>query len=74
MAWARTTAGWCFPKRADLPKPRRADCREGDLIQAVDGRKTPNLRQFQRVIRGARGTVTLKVVRNQQEMQVKVTL
>jgi S1-C subfamily serine protease len=52
----------------------KAGLLEGDLIQAVNGRNTPNMTQFNKVIRKANGTVTLKVVRNQQETEVKVTL
>lgn len=52
----------------------KAGLKDGDLIQAVDGRKTPNVRQFGRVIRGAKGTIKLKVVRDQTVIEVKVTL
>ncbi|MEI6892644.1 MAG: hypothetical protein V5783_10785 [Pontiella sp.] len=48
--------------------------KDGDLIRAMDGRKTPNIKQFNRTVRRAKGTSTLKVVRNQQEIEVKVSL
>jgi hypothetical protein len=52
----------------------KAGLLDGDLIQAVNGRNTPNVTQFNKVIRKVKGSVTLKVVRNQQEIEVKVSL
>jgi len=52
----------------------KAGFQDGDLVQAVDGRKTVNIRQFNRVIRGATGTVKFSVVRNQQLTEVEVSL
>ncbi|VGO19712.1 PDZ domain-containing protein [Pontiella sulfatireligans] len=52
----------------------KAGLLDGDLIQAVNGRNTPNATQFNKVIRRVKGTVTLKVVRNQQEIDLKVSL
>ena len=46
----------------------------GDLIQGVDGRTTVNIKQFIRAVRRANGNLTLKVVRNQQEIKMKVSL
>jgi hypothetical protein len=45
-----------------------------DLIQAVNGRKTPNVKQFNRATAKAKGTIQLKVVRDQQAMDLEVTL
>ncbi|MGJ8676721.1 MAG: right-handed parallel beta-helix repeat-containing protein [Akkermansiaceae bacterium] len=52
----------------------KAGLQDGDLIQAVNGRKTPDLRRFNRVIKSVSGAVNLKVVRNQQEIAVKISL
>jgi hypothetical protein len=52
----------------------KAGFEDGDLIQAVGGRKTPDIKQFNRVVRNAKGSVTFKVVRNQQEIDVKGSL
>lgn len=46
---------------------------KGDLIQGVNGRATANIGQFIRAVRRANGTLTLKVVRNQKEIEVKVS-
>jgi S1-C subfamily serine protease len=45
-----------------------------DLIQAVNGRKTANVKQFYRATAKAKGTIQLKVVRDQQVMELEVTL
>lgn len=45
----------------------------GDLIQAVNGGKTVNTNQFKKLITDAKGTLLLKVVRNQQVIELKVT-
>ncbi|MGJ8654373.1 MAG: PDZ domain-containing protein [Opitutaceae bacterium] len=45
-----------------------------DLIQEVGGRKTVNMKQFNRAIGRAKGTVKLKVVRNQQAIELEVSL
>ncbi|TWU44224.1 serine endoprotease [Novipirellula aureliae] len=59
-------------------RPRSAAAKagllDGDLIQGVNDRKITNLRQFNRLVNAASGTVVLKVVRNQQEIEVKVAL
>ncbi|MGD9420349.1 MAG: PDZ domain-containing protein [Verrucomicrobiota bacterium JB025] len=47
---------------------------DGDLLQAVNGRKTGTLREFNRVIRAVKGVAELKVVRNQTEMRIKCTV
>ena len=52
----------------------KAGFRDGDLIQAVNGRQVANIQQFRRVIGRSKGTVTLTVVRNQAAIEVKVTL
>jgi hypothetical protein len=52
----------------------KAGLLDGDLIQAANGRKTVNTKQFNRVIAEAKGSVKLKVVRNQQEIELKVSL
>ena len=46
----------------------------GDLIQAVNDGKTENTTQFKKLIADATGTLLLKVVRNQQVIELKVTL
>ncbi|CAA6691329.1 MULTISPECIES: PDZ domain-containing protein [unclassified Lentimonas] len=48
--------------------------KNGDLIQAVNGRRTANVKQFNRATAKAKGTIQLKVVRDQQAMQLEVTL
>ncbi|MGJ8650900.1 MAG: signaling protein [Opitutaceae bacterium] len=45
-----------------------------DLIQAVNDRKTANVKQFNRTISRAKGTIKLKVVRNQQAIELEVSL
>ena len=52
----------------------KAGLKEGDLIQAVGGRKTVDVKQFKKVIAGASGEVKLKVVRDQQIIEVKAKL
>lgn len=47
---------------------------EGDLIQAVNGNKISNTYQFKQLISETKGIVKIKVVRNQQEIELKVTL
>ncbi len=46
----------------------------GDLIQAVNGRKTANVKQLRRAIAKASGMVQLKIVRNQQVMDLEFEL
>uniref|UniRef100_UPI003563AB48 PDZ domain-containing protein n=1 Tax=Mariniflexile sp. TaxID=1979402 RepID=UPI003563AB48 len=50
----------------------KAGLLEGDLIQAVNGIKTSNVQEFGKVTNALKGTVNLKVVRNQQVMQIKL--
>ncbi|QDT08268.1 hypothetical protein K239x_02050 [Planctomycetes bacterium K23_9] len=50
-----------------------AGLQKGDLIQGVNGHATVDVKQFNRVVRRADGTLKLKVVRNQQEIEVKVS-
>lgn len=52
----------------------KAGLKEGDLIQGIDGRKVSNVKQFKRVISGAKGEVKLKVVRDQRVIEIEVTL
>ncbi|MDQ8183581.1 PDZ domain-containing protein [Pelagicoccus sp. SDUM812005] len=53
---------------------KNAGLRNGDLIQAVDGRKTKNVNQFKRAIAGAKGEVVFKVVRNQELIELSINL
>ncbi|MFC7338732.1 right-handed parallel beta-helix repeat-containing protein [Haloferula chungangensis] len=71
---SKEEAGVALSELAGNAAAAKAGLKDGDLIQAVDGRKTPNVRQFGRVIRGAKGTVKLKVVRDQTAIEVEVTL
>ncbi|MGJ8672702.1 right-handed parallel beta-helix repeat-containing protein [Rubritalea sp.] len=52
----------------------KAGFEEGDLIQGVDGRKVVKLKDFNRLIARAKGSVTCRVVRNQQVIEVKASL
>ncbi len=58
-------------KKSPLAK---AGLKAGDLIQAIDGQKTSNLHDFNQVIQGTTGTVTLKIIRNQQVMESTLEL
>ncbi|MDO6597926.1 PDZ domain-containing protein [Oceanihabitans sp. 2_MG-2023] len=56
-------------------KAAKAELLEGDLILAVNGQKTVNLKQFFRYMKKIRvSEVTLKIVREQKEMELKTTL
>ena len=57
-----------------LSDAKKAGFQNGDLIQAVNGRKTANIKQFNQVIKGLKGTVKFKVVRNQQSMEFEIAL
>ncbi|MEW4561808.1 PDZ domain-containing protein [Bremerella sp. JC770] len=50
----------------------KAGLKKGDLIQAVDGRSIQNIREFRRVTRRSAGTQALKIIRNQQEVELKL--
>ncbi|SMP55683.1 PDZ domain-containing protein [Neorhodopirellula lusitana] len=50
-----------------------AGLRKGDLIQQVNGNATINIKQLLRAVRRADGSLTLRVVRNQQEIEVNVS-
>ena len=50
----------------------KAGLRKGDLIQGVNGRETAFIRQLNRAVRQEKGALTLKVVRNQQVIELSV--
>ena len=52
----------------------KAKLREGDLVQMVGDKKTPNAKAFKKAISKAKGEVMLKVVRDQQDIEIKVDL
>ena len=53
---------------------RKAGFQDGDLIQAVNGRKTPGIKQFNRVTKGLKGVAKFKVIRNQQVIELEANL
>ncbi|MDA9335855.1 right-handed parallel beta-helix repeat-containing protein [Flavobacteriaceae bacterium] len=56
-------------------KATKAGLLEGDLILAVNGTKTVNIKQFFRFIKKIRASeVTLKVVREQKAIEIKIEL
>lgn len=52
----------------------KAGLKMGDLIQAVNDRKTGNVKQFNRAVTGLKGKVKLKVVRDQQVRTIEASL
>jgi hypothetical protein len=52
----------------------RVGFKNGDLILAVDGQKIADVKQFNQVIGSVKGSVTFTVVREQGEMELKVSL
>ena len=57
-----------------LLQAAKVGLQNGDLIQAVNDRKTANIKQFNRIIAKAKGTILLKVVRNQQVLELEIAL
>ncbi|WP_372808957.1 right-handed parallel beta-helix repeat-containing protein [Pontiella sp.] len=55
-------------------KLARAGFENGDLIQAINGRPVKNVKQFNQVIRKMTGEVKFKGVRNQQVIELTVSL
>jgi len=52
----------------------RAGFMDGDLIQMINGQGMLNLKKFERAFVAAKGTIKLKVVRNQQVLELEMTL
>lgn len=48
--------------------------KDGDLIQAINKRPTPDMKSFQSALEAVKGLTTLKVIRNQAEVELKVEL
>ncbi len=71
---SKEDGGVTFSEIPPISQVKNMGFKNGDLIQAVDDRKTKNIRQFKRVISEAKGQVSFKVVRNQQEIELKVKL
>jgi hypothetical protein len=57
-----------------LSDAKKVGFQDGDLIQAVNGRKTANIKEFNQAIKGLKGRVTFKVVRNQEAIELQVNL
>ncbi|WP_411827513.1 PDZ domain-containing protein [Luteolibacter sp. AS25] len=57
-----------------ISRAKQAGVQNGDLIQAVNNRKTANVKQFKKVVAKMKGEVELKVVRDQEVIKINVTL
>ncbi|MBU2939188.1 right-handed parallel beta-helix repeat-containing protein [Lacinutrix sp. C3R15] len=72
---SKEDGGIALTKVPKNSKAAKTGLLEGDLILAVNNQKTVTLKQFFRCIKKNRASeVTLKVVREQKEMELKITL
>ncbi|MFC1760864.1 right-handed parallel beta-helix repeat-containing protein [Planctomycetota bacterium] len=71
---SREDRGVAFSGIAPVSQAKNAGFQNGDVIQAVNNIKTPNIRNFNRALRTTRGPAKFKVVRKQQEIEIEVSL
>lgn len=71
---AKEEGGVAITDLSVISAAAKSGLKEGDLIQALNDRKTANIKQFKRAVTGAEGKVKLKVVRNQQVMDIEANL
>ncbi|MGJ8640950.1 MAG: PDZ domain-containing protein [Opitutaceae bacterium] len=71
---SQADGGIALSKVGPQTQAAKVGLQNSDLIQAVNGRKTANMKQLRRAIAKIKGTVQLKVVRNQQAMEMEIEL
>ncbi|MGJ8744459.1 PDZ domain-containing protein [Polaribacter sp.] len=72
---SKEDGGIALIKVSKKTKAAKVGLLEGDLILAANGRKFMNLKQFFRFMNNIKGSeVTLKVVREQKEIEIKTSL
>lgn len=71
---SQADGGLALSKVGTRTQAAKVGLQDGDLIQAVNGRKTANMRQFNRATAKAEGTIQLTVIRDQQAMELELSL